>query len=192
MLYEVITRIREWHILYGDDVILQCPFFEEEAHASKQELRQRLEADWSFLQEAFPWAVTKVAGRGKIYNEVIEVLEELGFQGMWGYCWEQVWWDGITHKGIPWGSWYVDSSRFNAPHAGKGQIVACEWTARDLHLAYHTESVITSYSIHYTKLYEGGESVEDNYDKYLQQLKTLNLDEVLEIYNAAYERYKNQ
>lgn len=135
-------RIREWHASYGDDVILQCPFFEEEANASKEKLRRRLEEDWALLQEAFPWAITKVAGRGKIYNEVIEVLEELDFQGMWGYCWEQVWWDGITHKGIPWGSWYIDSARFNAPHAGKGGVVACEWTARDLHLAYHTESPV--------------------------------------------------
>ncbi|KRF06611.1 hypothetical protein ASG89_19365 [Paenibacillus sp. Soil766] len=135
-------QIRQWHEAYGDDIILQCPFFMEEMGMSKDALKARLEADWNLVKEAFPWSTTKIAGRGKIYNEVIEVLEELDFQGMWGYCWEQVWWDGITHKGIPWGSWYVDSNRYKVPHTGKGKVVACEWTARDLHLSYHTGSPV--------------------------------------------------
>lgn len=135
-------RIREWHETYGDDVILQCPFFEEEAGGSKAVLKQKLEQDWQLVQEHFPWVQVKIAGRGKIYNEVIEVLEELDFRGMWGYCWEQVWWDGITHKGIPWGSWYVDPARYTAPHPGKGKVVACEWTARDLHQTWSTGSPV--------------------------------------------------
>lgn len=135
-------RIGAWHEAYGDDVILQAPFFMEDSGMSKGKFRQRLIEDWALVEEAFPWVSVKVAGRGKIYNEVIEVLEELDFQGMWGYCWEQVWWDGITHKGIPWGSWYVDSERYKVPHPGKGQVVAFEWTARDLHLAYHTGSPV--------------------------------------------------
>lgn len=135
-------RILEWHEAYGDEVILQAPFFMEDAGMSKSRFKSRLEEDWRLVREAFPWATVKIAGRGKIYNEIIEVLEELDFQGMWGYCWEQVWWDGITHKGIPWGSWYVDSNRYKVPHPGKGKIVACEWTARDLHQTWHTGSPV--------------------------------------------------
>ncbi len=135
-------RIQAWHEQYGDDVILQTPFFIEDAGASKEKFKQALERDWRIVQEAFPWAKTKVAARGKIYNELIEALEELDFRGMWGYCWEQVWWDGITHKGIPWGSWYVDPARYKVPHPGKGKIVACEWTARDLHATYHSGSPV--------------------------------------------------
>ncbi|MFC4103414.1 polysaccharide deacetylase family protein [Paenibacillus xanthanilyticus] len=131
-------RIREWHEAYGDDVILQTPFFLEDCGASKAKFRAALDRDWKIVAEAFPWVRTKIAARGKIYNEVIEVLEELDFKGMWGYCWEQIWWDGISHRGIPWGSWYVDRGRYKAPHAGKGHIVACEWTARDLHATYHS------------------------------------------------------
>ncbi|MBW7453293.1 hypothetical protein ACFOLF_36445 [Paenibacillus sepulcri] len=133
-------RISEWHEQYGDDVILQCPLFVEDTGMSKAKLKAALQKDWRIVEEAFPWVKTKVAGRGKIYNEVIEVLEELDFKGMWGYCWEQVWWDGITHAGIPWGSWYIDSSRYKVPHSGKGSVVACEWTARDLNLTFHSGS----------------------------------------------------
>lgn len=135
-------RINDWHEKYGDDVILQTPFFIEDCGTDKAKFKAALEESWNTVEDAFPWARTKVAGRGKIYNEVIEVLEELDFKGMWGYCWEQVWWDGITHKGIPWGSWYVDSNRYKIPHSGKGKIVACEWTARDLNLTYHSRSPV--------------------------------------------------
>ncbi|MDF2921707.1 MAG: hypothetical protein K0R57_621 [Paenibacillaceae bacterium] len=160
-------RIRQWHEEYGDDVILQCPFFMEDAGMSKEVLKNRLESDWQLVQEAFPWAVTKIAGRGKIYNEVIEVLEELDFQGMWGYCWEQVWWDGITHKGIPWGSWYVDSSRYKVPHPGKGKIVACEWTARDLHQTWHTGSPVL-YSTDPNDVFRAGLCSGDNIEYWKQ------------------------
>jgi hypothetical protein len=135
-------RINDWHERYGDNVILQTPFFIEDCGADKSVFKSKLEEAWAIVESAFPWAKTKVAGRGKICNEVIEILEELDFQGMWGYCWEQVWWDGITHKGIPWGSWYVDGKRYKAPHSGKGKIVACEWTARDLNLTYHSRSPV--------------------------------------------------
>lgn len=133
-------RISRWHDQYGDDIIMQTPFFIEDSGGNKQTFKQALSEAWEVVHSSFPWASTKVAARGKIYNEVIEVLEELGFQGMWGYCWEQVWWDGITHKGIPWGSWYVDSQRYKTPHPGQGKVVACEWTARDLNLTYHSGS----------------------------------------------------
>lgn len=137
---ELRDRIRHWHEVFGDDVILQAPAYGHEIKKSKTELKRILEEEWRRLKAAFPWAATKVAGRGVITNEVIEVLEELDFRGLWGYCWEQSWWDGITHRGIPWGSWYVDSGRYKVPNPGKGKIVACEWTARDLNQAYHTGS----------------------------------------------------
>ncbi|WP_372632581.1 hypothetical protein [Cohnella sp.] len=156
-------RIREWHDRYGDDVILQTPFFIEDCGASKEKFKQALERDWRIVEEAFPWARTKIAARGKIYNEVIEALEELDFQGMWGYCWEQVWWDGITHKGVPWGSWYVDGSRFKAPHPGRGKIVACEWTARDLNATYHSGSPVV-YSTDPNDVLRAGLCAADNID----------------------------
>lgn len=133
-------RIRSWHEQYGDDVILQAPSRPDESEHDRATLKQLLQEGWAFLEQTFPWVKTKVVSKGKMYKEFIEVAEELGFQGVWGYCWEQEWWDDITHKGIPWGSWYIDSGRFKAPHPGKGKLVASEWTARDLHATYHSGS----------------------------------------------------
>ena len=38
-------RIRDWHEKFGDDVILQSPFFIEDTGASKAAFRQALESD---------------------------------------------------------------------------------------------------------------------------------------------------
>lgn len=130
-------RIRDWHAHYGDDVILLV-----EHHlltkGTKADFKQAVDREWGILREAFPWAQAKVGASGIMSSDIVQALEELGFQGLWGYCWEQSWWDCITHKGIPWGSWYIDSGRYKAPHPGEGKIIACEWTARDLNLSYHT------------------------------------------------------
>lgn len=167
-------RIVAWHERYGDDVILQSPFFVEDAGASKDTFKRALERDWRIVREAFPWAQTKIAARGKICGGLIEALEELEFQGMWGYCWEQVWWDGITHKGVPWGSWYVDGSRYKAPHPGKGKIVACEWTARDLHATYHSGCPVI-YSTDPNDVLRAGLCTKDNID-YWKELFQCYLD----------------
>lgn len=132
-------KIRTWHEKYGDDVILRAAVADEKLK-SREEIRNFIFSEWQYLKEEFPWVETKIAARGKITNDIISILEELDFKGIWGYCWEQFWWDGITHKGIPWGMWYVNSNNFKAPHPGKGKIVGCEWTARDLIQAYHTGS----------------------------------------------------
>lgn len=130
--------IRQWHLEYGDDVILQCPMYGQDPRNRKEELKLLLAQEWNAVKEAFPWARTKVAARGQISQEIIQALEELDFQGLWGYCWEQTWWDGISHKGIPWGFWYIDSDRYKIPHPGKGKLVGCEWTVRDFNSTYHS------------------------------------------------------
>jgi hypothetical protein len=135
-------RIRKWHEEYGDDVILKCPSYYREAGKSKEKLEELLQSEWDVLKAAFPWVETKVAGSGVVDGEIIGVLEKAGFQGMWGYCWEQVWWDGITNQGVPWGFWYVDGERYKVPSPHGGKLVACEWTARDLHQTYHTSSPV--------------------------------------------------
>jgi hypothetical protein len=132
--------IQQWHEQYGDDVILQCPMYGQDPRNRKNDLKLLLSQEWDVLQEAFPWAETKVAARGQISYEVLQALEELDFKGLWGYCWEQTWWDGISHKGIPWGFWYVDGNRYKIPHPGKGKIVGCEWTVRDFNPTYHSGS----------------------------------------------------
>lgn len=53
-------RIREWHEAYGDDVILKCPNYYRDAGHSKEKLKELLEREWKMLQDAFPWAETRI------------------------------------------------------------------------------------------------------------------------------------
>ncbi|RAU99817.1 hypothetical protein [Paenibacillus sp. YN15] len=137
---ELGNQIRDWHDQFGDSVILNCPSFicDYDKGEMKHSLKRELEREWNILSHEFPWVQTKVVASGYVNNEMVQVLEDLGFDGVWGYCWEQVWWDGISHRGCPWGMWYIDSSRYKAPHREGGTVVACEWTSRDLHAAYHS------------------------------------------------------
>ena len=135
-------RIRDWHDQFGDTVILDCPVYRMPSEQSdeKEKYVTYIDSEWDIIRNAFPWVETKVAACGNMNDNTVQILDELGFQGLWGYCWEQSWWDNITHKGIPWGFWYIDNKRFKAPHPSGGSIVACEWTARDLNQAFHTSS----------------------------------------------------
>lgn len=132
-------KIRSWHAQYGDDVILLVER-DLQHNWNAEGFKREVEGEWNTLKNAFPWVKTKVAAAGVISNAMIKALEEMEFKGLWGYCWEQSWWDSITHKGIPWGNWYIDSNNYKVPHPGKGKITACEWTARDLNLSWHTSN----------------------------------------------------
>lgn len=127
--------INLWHEQFGDSVILVCP-----AYANESQLRSKIEMEWALVEKAFPWVTTKVLATGFITNELISVIEALNFQGLWGYCWQQSWWDGISHRGVPWGFWYIDHNGYKIPQGN--QVVAIEWTARDLNLALHTEDAV--------------------------------------------------
>ncbi|MGG1550135.1 hypothetical protein [Paenibacillus ferrarius] len=131
----VQASIQAWHEQFGDSVILACP-----AYNNETELITRLASEWTSVAEAFPWVTTKVLATGFITNELIQVMESQDFQGLWGYCWQQSWWDGISHRGVPWGFWYIDPAGYKRPQGS--QIVAIEWTARDLNLALHTDDAV--------------------------------------------------
>ena len=137
-------RINEWHERFGDNVMVRCPPRPgiPDKKAAALRWKEAFGQEWAAVAEAFPWATAKIAATGYISSELIELLEDIGFDGIWGYCWEQTWWDNIAHKGVPWGFWYVDRKRYKAPHPTGGRIVGCEWTARDLRHAYHTASPV--------------------------------------------------
>lgn len=148
--------IARWHERYGDSVVLACP-----AYADEAELRSKLEREWAALAQAFPWVSSKVLATGYITNALVRTIEELDFTGLWGYCWQQSWWDGISHRGVPWGMWYADPAGYKLPSGRR--IVAAEWTARDLNLALHTDDAVY-YSSDPNDVLRAGLCAGDNID----------------------------
>ncbi|KAB8145875.1 hypothetical protein F8S13_02005 [Chloroflexia bacterium SDU3-3] len=137
---ELQPMIQARHERWGDSVILCTPphLHSNDTAMISAALREAICREWELLTSAFPWVEAKVAAAGYITPDLVRVLDELAFDGLWGYCWEQSRWDNISHQGCPWGMWYIDPLRYKVPNPSSGGMVACEWTARDLHAAYHT------------------------------------------------------
>ena len=112
--------LTQWHEDYGDDI--GC-------------------FDWnnlSPLKVALPWASTSVAAVGG--NHPVAELEKAGIHGAWGWCWEQVEIDNISDRGCPWAPFYVSRYNPKMPAQYEGQVIAFDWTMRDLNKALHIHS----------------------------------------------------
>lgn len=111
---------------------------------------------------------------------------QLNIGGRQDFAYEEQWTNKIALEGV---ELYVDNNYFDMDYQVPKLNFTLEEDKRIKELFPRIETYVMETS---QKWFMGGEPVEENYDKYLQQLKTLNLDEVLDVYNTAYERYKNQ
>ena len=123
-----------WHETHGDDVAVMFP---EQVQGSYDAKKAALEQERKGIQEALPWASCSICASGHQEPQITRMLEELGFDGIWGFCWEQIDVDQITDRGCPWGFYYMDRDQRLRPARETGPI-AMEWTARDLLKSFHS------------------------------------------------------
>ncbi len=146
---EAADLFREYHEKYGDAVgyIAQTNKSEEAmwggggffmSKLPSKKLFNRLRKETDSIKKSLPWAELMIAGGGHRSNRMVKMLEKLGYTGLWGHCWEQTLTDGISDRGAPWGFYYVSDEAFKAPNRKERGLVAIEWTARDLNLAFRT------------------------------------------------------
>lgn len=135
------TDLSAWHDAYGDDVALATPELEggvEARLAGDYETKKRAVADArEAIRHVLPWADPVIAAGNHQDPDLVRILDELGFIGLWGLCWEQIEVDQITDRGCPWGLYYMDPDDRLRPAKGRG-IVGMEWTSRDLLKAFHS------------------------------------------------------
>lgn len=132
-------ELTHWHEKFGDEVALAPPELSLTPADDKppySERRDRLVRLRRELCEVLPWTKCTVFS-GHTDPEVAKLGLEIGFEGVWGYCWEQIDVDGITDRGCPWGCYYINPEDRRRPAWGKS-IVSFEWTARDLIKAFHS------------------------------------------------------
>ena len=125
-------QLTQWHEQWGDDVALEVPPLEGSADAKKAQIA----AARREVVEALPWSPLTIAGGGHREPGIAALLEDVGFEGLWGFCWEQIEVDEITDRGCPWGLYYMDREERLRPAPGRG-VVGMEWTARDLLKSFH-------------------------------------------------------
>lgn len=122
-----------WHALHGDEVAVELPPLEG-THAEKVAY---LKARRAAVREALPWAELTLAGNVHCDPEIVALCEAAGFEGIWGFCWEQIEVDDITDRGCPWGFYYMDPSDRLRP-AGHPSVVAVPWLSHDMVKAHHS------------------------------------------------------
>jgi hypothetical protein len=111
---------RTYHSDNGDDV-------EAEDHAGLVHTMQRF----------FPWYVPTVSAEGAGHERNIAGLLALGEHAFWGITWNSHGTDGTIDYGAPWGTYCADPHSYKRPQAnGACDLLAFEWTARDLTRAY--------------------------------------------------------
>lgn len=134
-------QLTAWHERFGDDVALATPDLTLGAQArlsgAFDAKKTQLAAARDAVQRVLPWAELVVAAGNHQDPEIVRLLEALGFEGLWGFCWEQIEVDAITDRGCPWDFYYMDPDDRLRPAKGRG-VVAMEWTARDLLKSFHS------------------------------------------------------
>lgn len=126
--------LTHWHTTFGDDIAVMYP---EHIKGSFKERKAAWQAERDGIAAALPWASPVVGAAGHQDPEIARMADDLGFIGVWGFCWEQIDVDAITDRGCPWGFYYLDREQRLRPASGQGPI-GMEWTARDLLKSFHS------------------------------------------------------
>lgn len=126
-------ELGQWHDAFGDDAAVWTPDLSGTIDAKKGQMAAERDA----IAQSLPWANLTIAAAGHQDPDIVAVLEDLGFEGLWGFCWEQIDVDQITDRGCPWGFYYMNRQQRLAPAQGRG-VIGMEWTARDLLKSFHS------------------------------------------------------
>ncbi len=135
------AELNAWHEEYGDDVALATPDLTKgvasRLSGTLDEKKAALARARDALREALPWSSPCIAGANHQDPDIVRILGDLGFEGLWGFCWEQIEVDVITDRGCPWGFYYMHPDDRLRPAPGRS-VVGLEWTARDLLKSFHS------------------------------------------------------
>lgn len=143
--------LSQWHRECGDDVIIHFHVMEElnkigvAIPASKAEeiviLRRHLpeiiSSQREKIRELLPWTEANVATLDIKSEVLIEILEEQGFIGLWGYHWG-TFGESADDIGCPWSFFFPSKDHYSAPAQNSGGIVAIESTALDLNSTFYS------------------------------------------------------
>ncbi len=124
--------LTEWHLAHGDEAAVELPALE----GTYSEKKDYIEARRERVRAAVPWAELSVAGGVHCDPDIVTLLEQTGFEGIWGFCWEQIEVDDITDRGCPWGFYFMHPEDRLCP-AAQRSVAAVPWLSHDLLKTYH-------------------------------------------------------
>ncbi len=125
--------LAEWHREFGDEAAVELPPLSGTMAEKQTYLVERR----AKVREALPWAELTVAGGVHCDPNIVVLLEGAGFEGIWGFCWEQIVVDDITDRGCPWGFFYMSREDRLRP-ATERSMVAVPWLSHDMVKVFHS------------------------------------------------------
>lgn len=136
-------ELTEWHNAYGDDAAVASPDttygVSQRIAGAYEDKKAQLAKAREGVRRALPWATLSVLAGDHQDPEIVRLCADLGFEGLWGFCWEQIEVDQITDRGCPWGFYYMHPDDRLRPAEGQS-VIAMEWTSRDLLKAFHSQN----------------------------------------------------
>ena len=161
---EMQEELTAWHNEFGDDVCLWLkPGYLSPVPAEKRrytkfglpissskelyqwgsydEIKRAVEKESAGVNEALPWAApVKIGANMDRSSMLIEVLEDLDFDGLWGYLWQHKDTDGLTDAGCPYNLFYTSHHSFKCPANYPGKIIGAHWFSYDMTNTFHSRA----------------------------------------------------
>jgi len=161
---EMADELTTWHAKFGDDVCLWLkpgdlpPVPEEKRHYTKfglpigankeliqwgsyADIRRVVENELAGVEAALPWATPiRVAAGGDRSTQLIQVLEDINFAGLWGYLWEHRNTDGLTDAGCPFNLFYASKKSFKCPADYPAKVLGAHWFSYEMTSTFHSRA----------------------------------------------------
>ncbi len=113
----------------------------EEMVILRQRLPDLIQTEQAIVKESFTWADANLFGAYEKNSVLIEVLENLGGIGLWGYRWRDSELDETIDQGCPWSFFYASHDHHNIPSNYQGKLVAIENSSVDLTSVYYSDNL---------------------------------------------------
>ena len=161
---EMQEELTAWHDEFGDDICLWLkpgelgPMPEEKRRYTKfglpissskelyqwgsyDQIRKAIEKELAGVEEALSWAApVRIAANMDRSTTLIKVLEDLHFDGLWGYLWQHRDTDGLTDAGCPFNLFYTSNKSFKCPADYPAKIVGAHWFSYDMTNTFHSRA----------------------------------------------------
>ncbi len=112
----------------------------EETVILRQRLPEIIISERQKVKDAFDWSNADVICSNLKSPVLIQILDELGCSGLWGYQWEAINEDGSGDKGCPYSFFYASEDHYNATSPYSNKIVAVENSSLNLNAVYYTDN----------------------------------------------------
>lgn len=127
----------------------------------RENLPKYIRSEWKKIEHAMDWAIPSIVGAEWKHQILVNVLEQVGFKGLWGYRWDERGTDAETDRGCPFGYFYPSSEQHNFSAPAAGSIAGIPY-----HTATHLQKTVSNLRASLIN-----ETIQELYDIYVENQK---------------------